>query len=123
MGGVGGVGLAPPKWLILDESSEVAAAERMPQLTERLGLDLANALASDREALADLLERVLALLADAEAQAQDLLLLGRQHRQRPLHLGREVLREERVVGRPRRLVLEEVTELRVLTDRRLERQG
>src|SRR2546427_7803326 len=92
------------------------------QLPERLGRDLRDALARDREALADLLERVLALLADAEPEAQDLLLLGRKRGQRPLDLRRQVLVEERLVGRARGLVLEKVAELGVLADRRLERQ-
>ena len=70
----------------LDEGAEVAAPERVPQLPERLGLDLPDALARHVEALADLFQGVLALLADAEAQPQDLLLLGRQHAERPLDL-------------------------------------
>ncbi len=46
-----------------------------PQLPQRLGFDLADAFAGDVELLADLFERVLALAADAEAQADDLLFL------------------------------------------------
>jgi len=41
----------------------------MAQLAERLGLDLPDALTGDREALADLFQRVLALLADAEPES------------------------------------------------------
>src|SRR5262245_42413766 len=94
----------------------------MAELAERLGLDLPDALPRHREALADLLEGVLALLADAEAQPEDLLLLGRERGQRPLDLAREVLAQERVVRRPRALVLEEVTQFGVLADRRLQRE-
>ena len=46
----------------------------MTQLAERLGLDLADALAGDREVLADFFEGVLAAVGEAEAQAQHLLL-------------------------------------------------
>jgi hypothetical protein len=44
---------------------ELLAAARMTQLTQRLGLDLTDALASDLEVLADFFQRVVALLADA----------------------------------------------------------
>ena len=50
----------------------------MAQLAQRLGLDLADALAGDREVLADFLERVLAAVGEAEAQAQHLLLARRE---------------------------------------------
>jgi len=39
------------------------------ELAQRLGLDLADALAGDAELLADFLERVVRALADAEAEA------------------------------------------------------
>src|SRR6266478_7773052 len=111
-----------PTFLIFDEGLEVPSAQRVAKLAQRLGLDLANALARHGEALADLLQRVLAFLADAEPEAEDLLLLRRQHGQRPLHLGGEVLAQQRIVWRPRRLVLEEIAELRVLADWRLQRE-
>src|SRR5205823_13625518 len=120
-GGVWGACRAPTL-LIFDEGLEVPSAQRVAKLAQRLGLDLANALARHGEALADLLQRVLAFLADAEPEAEDLLLLRRQHGQRPLHLGGEILAQQRIVRRPRRLVLEEIAELRVLTDRRLKRE-
>ena len=63
---------------------------------------------------------MLALLADAEPEAENLLLLRRQHGQRPLHLSGEILAEQRVVRRARRLVLEEITQLGVFADRRLQ---
>jgi hypothetical protein len=69
----------------------------MAQLAKRLGLDLPDALSGDREAPADLLERVLPLLADPEPQAEDLLLLRRERGQGPLDLTGEVLAEQRVV--------------------------
>jgi hypothetical protein len=46
------------------------------ELAERLRLDLADALAGDGELLADLLEGVVGVHADAEAHPEDALLAG-----------------------------------------------
>ena len=46
----------------------------MLQLAQRLGLDLADALAGHRELLADFFERMVGVHADAEAHAQDAFL-------------------------------------------------
>ena len=46
----------------------------MFQLAQRLGLDLANALAGHRELLADFLQRVIGVHADAEAHAEHAFL-------------------------------------------------
>src|SRR6187200_1698221 len=62
-----------------EEGAQFAAPRRVAQLSERLGLDLADALAGDGEVLADLLERVLAAVANAEAHL-DYLLLARRER-------------------------------------------
>src|SRR5215470_4683495 len=105
--------------LALDERAKSATAQRMAQLAEGLRLDLADPLTGDAEAPADFLERVLALLADPEAEAEDLLLLRGQRRQRSLDLSAEILRDQVVVGRARSLVLQEIPQLRVLADRRL----
>src|SRR5919106_616142 len=53
----------------------------MPQLSERLRLDLPDALPRDREPLADFLERVLALFADSEPETEDLLFFRAQRRE------------------------------------------
>ena len=53
----------------------------MLQLPQRLGLDLPNALARQRELLADHCQRVVGVHADAEAHAQNALLARRQRRQ------------------------------------------
>src|SRR5215468_6237338 len=60
------------------ERLELARARRVPELAQGLGLDLADALAGDREALAHLLERVLGAVAEPEAHLDDLLLAGGQ---------------------------------------------
>src|SRR6266540_6826437 len=61
--------LRPP----LQKRAKFTAARGVPQLAERLRFDLPDALARDGEALADLLERVLAAVADAEPHLDDLL--------------------------------------------------
>src|SRR5213592_1674805 len=58
----------------LEEAPELLRARRVPELTQRLGLDLSDALAGDREVLPDLLQGVLAAVGEAEAEPQDLLL-------------------------------------------------
>src|SRR5437879_3539858 len=102
---------------------QLLAPRRVAKLAQRLGLDLANALAGDPEALAHLLEGSLVAVEEPEAQlehsplargegVEDVLDLGAQHRQRG-----------GVGGRGRLLVLDEVAEVRVLllADRGLER--
>ncbi len=95
----------------------------MAQLAQRLGFDLADALARDLEVLTHLFERVVGLLADAEAHAQDLLLARRQRREHLPRLLGQVHRDDGVGGRQDALVLDEVTEARVvfLADGRVQR--
>src|SRR5438552_18752721 len=72
------------------EAAQAARAARMTELAQRLRLDLADALARDRKARPDLLERVVRALPDAEAQPQHLLLPRRERGDRS---------EERRVGK------------------------
>src|SRR5262245_51539687 len=106
--------------LVLDEAPKTPPAKRRAQLAERLRLDLANALARDIEALTNLLQGVLALLADSEPEAQDLGLLLGQTRQGALDLSGEVVRQERLDRGRRPLVLQEVAEIGVFADRGLQ---
>src|SRR6201995_2743786 len=62
----------------VEEAAQLSASARMLQLAQRLGLDLADALAGHRELLADFLQRVVGVHADAEAHAQHALLARRQ---------------------------------------------
>src|SRR5438874_5972924 len=104
------------------EAAQAARAARMTELAQRLRLDLADALARDRKARPDLLERVVRALPDAEAQPQHLLLPRRERGEHLARLILEVQAHHRVRGRGRRLVLDEVADDRVLllADRRLE---
>lgn len=56
--------------------SQLLAAHRMAQFAQGFGLDLADTFAGDVEELAHLFQGVVALLANAETLAQDLLLAG-----------------------------------------------
>src|SRR2546422_642326 len=101
------------------------APGRVAQLAQRLGLDLAYALARDVELLAHFLEGVIGRHLDAEAHAQH---LGFARRQRVEHLLGHVAQAGeggRVRRRKRRLVLDEIAEMRVVVvaDRRLHRDG
>ena len=57
-----------------EEGAELARAGGVPQLAERLGFDLADALAGESEQLAHFLKRVLAAVFQPEADLDDLFL-------------------------------------------------
>src|SRR5215467_11129233 len=96
----------------------------MPELAQRLGLDLADALARDRELVADLFQRVVLVHADAEAHAEYTLLPRRERGERArgglaqVRLNGGVDRQDRV------LVLDEIAEVGILlvADRSFQRQ-
>jgi hypothetical protein len=67
------------------DTSRLPQRPFLTQLAQRLGFDLPDSFARHRELLADFFQRVVGLLADTEAHAQDLLLARRQRRQ---HLAR-----------------------------------
>src|SRR5579872_3989480 len=62
-----------------EEGAEFARTRRMAQLAQGLGFDLANALASDGEGLADFLECVLAAIVETETHF-DYFFLARRER-------------------------------------------
>src|SRR5438552_11101289 len=115
------VGIAPT--LIIQKAPQLPRPARVFQLAQRLGLDLADALAGYRELLADLFERVVGVHADAEAHAQHPLLARGErgeHARRSLaqvRLDRGVDRQDRI------LVLDDIAEVRILlvADPRLQR--
>ena len=55
----------------------------MLELAQRLGLDLADALAGHREPLADFFQRVIGVHGDAKAHAQHTLLARRERGEHP----------------------------------------
>src|SRR3954470_20894556 len=95
----------------------------MPQLPQRLRLDLADPFAGDREALTDLFERVLAAVADAKPHLDDLLLARREGFEHRLGLFLEVQIDDRLRRRDHLTILDEVAKMRIflLADRGLQR--
>ena len=99
------------------------AAAGVAQFAQRLGFDLADALARDREVLADFFERVLAAVLQAEAHLDDLLFARRERLQHLRGLLPQVQIDHRVGGRDPVLVDDEIAQVRLFlfADRRLER--
>src|SRR6516162_3580701 len=97
----------------------------MAQLSERLGLDLANPLAGDGKTLAHLFERVLAAVADAEPHLDHLLFPRSQRLEDRLGLLLEIEVDDSLGRRHDLPVLDEVAKMRVFlfADWRFERDG
>src|SRR5579863_3083737 len=85
-------------------------ALRRTELAQRLGFDLPDALARDVELLSDFLERVLALAADAEAEADHLLLLGRKRLEDVGGFVADIGVDHRVYGRPHPAVFDQIAQ-------------
>jgi hypothetical protein len=101
----------------------VAGAFRRPELAQSFRLDLADPLTRYVELLADLFERVLAFAADAEAQADDFLLLGRKRLQNIRGFVADVGVDHGINGRSNPAVFNQVPErgFTVAADRSFER--
>src|ERR1051325_1774557 len=108
-----------------EEAPELLGARGMAELAQRLGLDLPDALAGDREVLADLLQGVLAAVREAEAQAQHLLFSRGEGVQDAVRLLPQRQPDHALHRRADLLVLDEVAQMAVLllADRGLERDG
>src|SRR3981081_2752354 len=106
-----------------EKRAKLAAARRMAQLAERLGLDLPDALTRDREALTDFLEGVLAAVPDAEPHLDDLFLARRQRLEDRFGLLLEIQVDHRFGRRHHLPIFDEVAQMRILllADRRFER--
>src|SRR5581483_2506444 len=95
------------------------------KLAQGFGFDLADALASDVEFLADFFERVLALAADAEAEADHFLFFGRERLQDISCLVANIRIDYCIDGGADPAVFDEVAEsgFAVAADGRFERYG
>src|SRR5208282_2538282 len=96
----------------------------MLEFPQRPGFDLADALARQGELLADFLQRVVGVHADAEAHAQH-AFFARYEKSENARRGLAQVRLDRGVDRQDRvLVLDEVAEVGILlaADRRFERE-
>src|SRR5580765_2567735 len=109
--------------LLRGELAELAAARRVAQLAECVGLDLADALARQTELVPDLLERPGTPVVEAEAKSDDPLLAALEAVENPLDLLAQHLVRHRVERRDGILVLDEAAELCValVADWRFER--
>src|SRR5437879_13405346 len=74
---------------LLQVVAELLRARRVAQLAQRLGLDLADALAGDPEPLAHLFQRALAAVDQPEAQLQHAPLARRERVEDVVALGME----------------------------------
>src|SRR2546422_8282890 len=112
-------------WSGLQEAPELLRTRRVPELAQRLGLDLPDPLAGDREVLPDFFQRVLATVGEAEPEPQHLLLARREGVEDLVRLLPEREADDRLDGRDDLLVLDEVAQVAVLllADRRLQRDG
>src|SRR5690606_2342527 len=97
--------------LAVEEAAQLAAAARVLQLAKRLGLDLADTLARDRELLANLLKGVVGVHADAKAHAQHALSARRERCQHARGRLAQVRLDRRINRQQRVLVLDEVAEV------------
>src|SRR5437660_2780457 len=110
---------------LLEVVLELAAPRGVPQLAQRLRLDLTDALAGHVELATDLLERPGAAVLETEPQLQHAPLAAGESFEDGLDLLLEELVTRRVGGREGLVVRDEVPEVRILflADRRLERDG
>ncbi len=96
----------------------------MPQLSQRLGLDLADTFASDGKMLADLFKRVLGTgVAQPKTHFDDLFLTRRERRENFVGDLAQVREGDRFGRIQYRLILDKISEMRVFffADRRFER--
>src|SRR3989442_5216413 len=94
----------------LEKAPELLRARWVPELAQRLGLDLSDALAGDREVLPDLLQRVLATVGEAEAEPQHLLLARGERVEDLVRLLPEREPDDRFDGRDDLLVLDKIAQ-------------
>src|SRR6476620_1222312 len=87
-----------PLGTAFEERTQLAAPRGMTQFAERLGFALSDAFARDGEALADLLERVLAAVADAEPHLDHFFLARCQRLEYRLCLFLQIQVDDRVGG-------------------------
>ena len=89
-----------------------------PQLLQCAAFNLPDPFAGDGQVTADLLERVLAIGAEAVTQPEHFSLAIGERSERPFHLVRGVALDGRFLGRPHGRVAEDVAKLGVfvLTD-------
>src|SRR5437773_8277818 len=91
-----------------EKRPQLPAARRMPQLAQRLRLDLPDPLAGDVELLADFLQRVVGVHLDAETHPQHLRFARRQRVEDVLAYVAQARVDRGIRRRDRRQILDEV---------------
>src|SRR6516225_4249570 len=100
--------------LVVQEAPQLPAPARVLQLAQSLGLDLAYALTGYAELLADLLERVIGVHADAEAHAQHALLARGKRSQHARGRLPQIGLNGSVDGQHRIAIFDKITQVRIL---------
>ena len=85
----------------------------MPQLPQRLGLNLPDALTSDGKRLAHFLECMLAAVVQPKAHLDNLFFARREGLEHRRRLFLKVQVNDRVRGRHNSLVLDEIAQMRI----------
>src|SRR4051795_2663226 len=98
---------------LLEVVAELLAAARVPELRQRLRLDLADPLAGEAELLADLVERARLAVCEAEAQCDDRCLTLGQRLQHAVELTLQQTERHDLRSDRRVRVLDEVAQLAV----------
>ena len=98
----------------VEEAHQLAAAHRVLELFQRLGLDLADALAGDVELAPHFLQRVRVVVADAVAELDDFALAESQRLEDVVDFVLQHVVAGDVDGAVHRGVLDEVAEMGVL---------
>src|SRR3984893_5331722 len=115
--------LVVPRGPPFQERSQLATARRVAQLPQRLGLDLPDTLAGDREGLSDFFQCVLAAVADPKTHLDDALFARRQGLQDRLGLLLQVQVDHRVGGRDHLAILDEIAQIAVFVFPNLRVEG
>src|SRR5690606_17466296 len=98
----------------VNEAAKLAQPDRVLKLANRLGLDLAHALAGDLEDAADLLERVGVSVADAVAELEYLPLAVGEGAKHLFDALLEHVARSAIGGRALALIFDEVAEVALL---------
>jgi hypothetical protein len=93
-----------------EEGTELAGTVRVAELAQDLNFDLADALASKAERLADFLERALLAVIEAVAQAHDFFLARGEGLEQRGGLFLEAALDDAVGGREHFLILDEIAQ-------------
>src|ERR1039458_4024866 len=114
-GGANRAGNLSPASPVFQKGAQTVAAAGMPQLPQRFGFDLPDALARYGEVLPHLFERVLAPIFQAKSHLDDFLLARRQGLEHLRSLFAQIEIDDRVGGRDAVVIHDEIGRAHVST--------